>query len=494
MSEEKLSRRYRRLVRVYPPGPRREELLDTLLQAAPPGRRRPTVGEAVNLVRCGLRARLGRPGSRGVVVLAVLVMLAGAYLGAFAAHRIGWEFAPALPSGQQAARLSATAFPGLHVWGGGDAELFADQDDGEGIRYGSAGYWVKHTAETRDVGAYSAGARDRLAGAGWTIHDYRVSDPEELVDGGAEYRASFWATSPGLVLSFSDYYWTGRPAYDSDGAAAFDLWRAPPPWLTPLALLGAAVGALAGWLLTCWVSRRTEPIRDSGPSLAVATTVALVLLLPGMVLTSGNSRPPDNPWWSGFRYLGFVPAMLSAAIAAVLLVATAAQAPAVRRAASAIATRVRHHPRRAAGVLLVAVLAALAPGALREASAFQSPCHPTGVPAAPAAPTSAGPARVQIFVSNASSPQERALIDAAIFRSRAGSLGELVWRPDSAEFRDTYCGGRPVPADAVATLPYFFDVELHHTATFPALVAEVQGMPGVVAIQYAASTGSVVTP
>ncbi len=119
---------------------RREELLDTLLQAAPPGRRRrrPTVGEAVDIVRCGLRARLGRPRSRGVVVYAVLVMLAGAYLGAFATHRIGWEFAPPLPSGQPAARLSATAFPGLQVWGGGDAELFVPQDDGEGIRYGSA--------------------------------------------------------------------------------------------------------------------------------------------------------------------------------------------------------------------------------------------------------------------------------------------------------------------------------------------------------------------
>ncbi len=304
-------------------------MLDTLIEAAPAGRRRPTVREAADVVRWGLRARLGRPGSRAVVVYAALVMLAGAYLGAFAGHRAGWEFAPDLPSGQRAERLAATLFPGLHVWGGGDAELFTPHDDGEGIRYGSAGYRVRHTAATRDVGAYSAGVRDRLAAAGWTVHDYAVHEPEDLIDGGAEYRASFRATSPGLVLAFSDHHWTQRPAYDSDGAAAFDLWRAPPPWLT------------------------------------------------------------------------------------------------------------------AAG----------------------------------------GGTHVKIFVSNTSSPQERALIDAAIFRSRAGSLGELVRQPDSPGFRDTYCGGRRVPREAVAALPYYFDVELAGAATFPALVAEVQGLPGVVAIQ-----------
>jgi hypothetical protein len=68
-ADRRLLRAYRRLLRAYPPGPRRDELLDTLVECAPPGRRRPTLREVVNLTRHGSRARLGRPKSRGIVVL-----------------------------------------------------------------------------------------------------------------------------------------------------------------------------------------------------------------------------------------------------------------------------------------------------------------------------------------------------------------------------------------------------------------------------------------
>jgi hypothetical protein len=41
-----------------------------------------------------------------------------------------------------------------------------------------------------------------------------------------------------------------------------------------------------------------------------------------------------------------------------------------------------------------------------------------------------------------------------------------------------------VQAEAVGGLPYFFPVELGVASDFPALVQEVQGMPGVVAVQH----------
>lgn len=417
-----------------------------------------------------------------IVVVAVLVMLAGAWVGAFAGTRAGWEFAPDLPSGAEAEELRFTAFPGLQVWGGGNAKIIELYGDGEGIRYGSVGYWVKHTDATKDVATYAAGARERLAGAGWTIHDFQVAAPEELVDGGAEYKASFWATRPGLVLNFSDHYWTERPAYDSSGAAAFDLWRAPPSWMVAFTVGGAIGGALLGLLLTLWVLRRTARIPGSRSALGRSAVVGVVLLLP-TTLTPGQEQPRDSPWWGGFYYLGLVPAVLAATIFGAILLFAAAQYPAVR----ALPGLVRRRPGTVAAVALVALLAAVTPAVLpavlRQVDVGHPPCRPAGLPAE--SPGAAAGTRVKIFVSNTSTPQERALIDAAIFRSRAGSLGELIWQPDSAGFRETYCGGGRVPAAAAASLPYYFEMDLSNTATFPALTEEVNGLAGVVAVQRA---------
>jgi hypothetical protein len=50
-----LERRYRRLLRSYPPGHRqvhREEMLGVLLATARPGQRAPGAGQTVNLVAC----------------------------------------------------------------------------------------------------------------------------------------------------------------------------------------------------------------------------------------------------------------------------------------------------------------------------------------------------------------------------------------------------------------------------------------------------------
>jgi hypothetical protein len=58
-----LERRYRRLLRCYPPAHRalhREEMLGVLLTAARPGQRTPGLRETVNLAACGLVIRVRR--------------------------------------------------------------------------------------------------------------------------------------------------------------------------------------------------------------------------------------------------------------------------------------------------------------------------------------------------------------------------------------------------------------------------------------------------
>ncbi len=43
-----------------------------------------------------------------------------------------------------------------------------------------------------------------------------------------------------------------------------ELHRAPPPLVVPAGVLGTVLGAVAGWLVFGWVSRRTEGRRRRG--------------------------------------------------------------------------------------------------------------------------------------------------------------------------------------------------------------------------------------
>jgi hypothetical protein len=66
---DELERRYRRLMRAYPPGYRREradEIVGTFLECAPAGQTRPTAGDTADIVVAGLRERLGVLGTGDV--------------------------------------------------------------------------------------------------------------------------------------------------------------------------------------------------------------------------------------------------------------------------------------------------------------------------------------------------------------------------------------------------------------------------------------------
>ena len=120
-----LERRYRRLLRCYPPAHRafhREEMLGVLLATARPGQRTPGLGQTVNLAACGLVIRVRRiPGwlaaDAGQDALAVVSLIAPAVVFILIALGLGARYATwsaRLPFWQlRVPARRASAVPGL---------------------------------------------------------------------------------------------------------------------------------------------------------------------------------------------------------------------------------------------------------------------------------------------------------------------------------------------------------------------------------------------
>lgn len=306
-----LERRYRRLLCCYPREHRRAELLLTLLEAAPPGRSRPTFREAANLVLHGLRARLGRPASRSVAVWAVLAAtITGLFTAALAA-RVGWETAEPLPRAGQTGAMLAEIFPGQPIediheapamftiygrslsWADTQEMLLLD-----GGEYGQAGVGgvVAWTAPAKPTVEATV---QRMRETGW-----RVYGPQ------AEPHATRIAARRGDttvsidVYTLPDVYFreTMRPE-DAIGVSAA-IQRATPPAVYVMATAGGIAGAVVAFLLFGWASRR------SGPGPVPALFVAAMLLWWGPTLFAlpfmieHHLRQPHGSWHPMWEWLG----------------------------------------------------------------------------------------------------------------------------------------------------------------------------------------------
>jgi hypothetical protein len=467
---DRLARRYARLLRFYPPGPRRAEMLGTLLESAPPGRARPTAKDVANLTRFGLRARLGRPASTAVVALSLLVALVCGLLGAAGGARLGWMLQKPLPSGAEAERLSATAFPGLPVLGGGDAPPFVPAFGADGGEiYGFAEYWVRNTAETREMLAYTKGVRDRLAGAGWQIRD-DVSYEEDHDQ--PSWSAGFTATRDELILAYSAYYVKNHPWYDADGSAGFQLSRTTPPWPARFAVPGALLAACIGWLLFGWASRRSEghPGR-TGSAVALAGSAIVVVALSLFFICLWYSQPEPlegNALWTSLDQLAQAPTTLALGLG--LLALATATLPA--------------RPRAVAGAALVLITV----GAMTGWPGWARPgCTPSGPPADLPATEVASSLLARVYVAEDVSDDQRNIAEAAIWH--VPSVRTMAWSADvtDQDWRDAYCGGGLIMGASRTTLPQFWQIELSSPGAFEGLVAEVGHLPAVAAVRHAAS-------
>jgi len=308
----------RRLVRAYPPGPRREEILDMLVQAHGPGTA-PSWRTRGNLVRYGLRARLGRPAGTSVVWAAALVSLVAAFLFACAAEAVVWTVGPGVPDLRS---VAAVVSPGQPVREDRDSfmivpadswrEYFTGTDDED--RYGVQWLTPSLPAGT-DPGEWLRTTRERLEAAGWR---YRGS-------GEPSYDQSFVASRDGYFVQ------VGVSGMDGEVTASVTVGRTMPWWMSAILILAALAGAFSGWLSTGWISRRTEHRGKAVRAVStILTSIILTLMTPlaliGLSFEVSNilslRLPPVPPWIVLFKvyFWGmFATSMISTGI--VLLIA-----------------------------------------------------------------------------------------------------------------------------------------------------------------------------
>ncbi|RKR92147.1 hypothetical protein BDK92_6581 [Micromonospora pisi] len=318
-TDHRLALHYRRLLLAYPSDYRRErgeELLDTLLATAPPGRRRPAVREAANLLRHGLRCRLGRPTSGGIVIVAGFTALLFGFLGSVAGSWLGWQAARPLPDSAEAAAIARTALPTrlpVHQMRRDELFFYDDPTDAWTIVSGGDDYTpgrVEFGFESdQDARTLASDVRGRLDASGWEVSDVEFHGERAFGEG-----ATLYARRDGLTVWYSDLGAGATPRLD------LTIVRARPTTPLPLAVLGGLVGALVGWLLAGWVSRRTAG-RHRFVQVLVGLQVGLVFvgmfpafLISTLVVVVSALEDPGwmpAPPWLGFAYLGRLPALLA---------------------------------------------------------------------------------------------------------------------------------------------------------------------------------------
>jgi hypothetical protein len=249
------------LLRAYPRDYRRDELLDTLIEAGLPPRR-----VAANLIRHGLRARLGRAASRTVVVWAMLATVACGLFSAALATRAAWITSPPPPTPAEAAAVFAEVLPDAHLdpridpapatWVVyGQPVSMASAHD---LLFGDGGEYQQSAVGTgangpgpSDIGPVVADLEQRMSTDGWRVYPIESDEFGDVTISARRADVIFEAwISP-------------RSTYDTTYIAV-GVRRATPAAVWPAGILAGLIGAALGWLVFGWASRRTEgrhPVR-----------------------------------------------------------------------------------------------------------------------------------------------------------------------------------------------------------------------------------------
>ncbi|WP_434740656.1 hypothetical protein [Micromonospora sp. SH-82] len=264
-------RRHRLLARAYPPGPRRAELLDTLLMVAEEtGRTRPTAREVVDVLSHAPRARLGRPGNRVVVPVAVVVAILTGFVTASLTARLHGETDRPLPTTTEMADIAELVTPGVEVPPLERHDRVFVNGNGE-AQFSHVRYQADHVTAIPDLHVYGTGVAARLTAAGWRLGPTSYAGHTDL-----RTAETLTATRNGWVLTFDNSYRSLEPT--DGGRFDVSVRRAEPAAMPVGFAAGGLLGLVSGWFLTGWASRRSEH--------HTAASGVLVLLA---VVAAGNS-------------------------------------------------------------------------------------------------------------------------------------------------------------------------------------------------------------
>ncbi|MFG3422779.1 hypothetical protein [Micromonospora sp. NPDC048063] len=328
-----LARRYRRLLFCHPRAYRRDradEMVGVLLDAAPAGRTRPTAREAANLIRHGLRCRLGRPASRTVGAWATLAAVACGLFTAALTTRGAWETSRPLPDRAETAAVVAAVLPGHDL---GDVDLapalftFYTQrltarniDNlvfGDGGEYQASSVVAEVTAAPpMSADETLALAQRRLRETGWQLYEPTVGQYSGCADKFCSRITD--TTETAVPARRGDTELTLQVRAESPGDTV-QLWlnlrRTTPPAVLPTGVVGGLLGAGLGWLAFGWASRRTEASHPARGAVTVLYALTMVLWWAPVLLTVptllrhhlGEPHPTWHPLW---EWLGQPAALL----------------------------------------------------------------------------------------------------------------------------------------------------------------------------------------
>ncbi|WCN83410.1 hypothetical protein [Micromonospora sp. LH3U1] len=266
-----------------------------------------------------LRAGLGRP-SRGAAVawVPLAAVICGLFTGALAS-RAAWETSRPQPDRAEAAAILTEVFPG-HDLGDIDTPPALFVVYGHALRlntvktlvFGDGGEYQESATGATAFGAppvpaeqIVAVAQERLTGAGWRVYAPQVSGGFTCADKmcatpQAITNTTVIARRGDTILNASI---STQTAFDATYLSV-ELHRAPPPLVVPAGVLGTLLGAVAGWLVFGWVSRRVEGRRRRSPvNILIGVTVVLwwlpVLLAAPQLLRHhlGEPHPAWHPFW-----------------------------------------------------------------------------------------------------------------------------------------------------------------------------------------------------
>lgn len=270
---DRLARSYRRLMWAYPRWYRRErgaELLTTLLDAAGPGQERPSGADVRDLVAGGIRARLRPPRSAVARIVAGHTALYLAVAGAAFGVVVGGHAAPPDEGRSIAAATLATGQAPREVPGPVVAcdTLCPDPVAGDDVTAYRRPW--DHTDTVRvdyhpaagQVSTVVAGARERLAAAGWRVGGLRVQDDGTVwftaSDGSLDLSVTGVTVDGPAVIVVADRSVSARPVV--------------------LLAAGSVAGLVAGWLVAVWALQRVRRHR-AGRRLAVGVLAAPYVVL-----------------------------------------------------------------------------------------------------------------------------------------------------------------------------------------------------------------------